>query len=97
MSEQRIFQSRIIELYRKRYVERKLFLFLLLAATAMAQPMTTYPGTIKDLSQQFVTSGQGPFTFALANSSTVPTRSTGSTNYGGVQDSRFTSRLRSRT
>lgn len=87
MSEQRIFQSRMLELYRRRYVERKLFLFLLLAATAMAQTMTTYTGTIKDLSQQIVTSGQGTFTLALANSSSVPTLSTGSTNYGDEQGS----------
>jgi hypothetical protein len=47
-------------------------LALLLAAGAQAQTTTTYTGTIKDLAQNPVTTGQVNFTLAPATDSTVP-------------------------
>ena len=45
---------------------------ILASAAALGQTMTTYTGTIKDLAQQVVTTGQVTFTLAPPTDSTVP-------------------------
>lgn len=47
-------------------------MLLLMTGAAFAQTTQTYTGTIKDLTQQVVTSGQVSFTLTLPNASTIP-------------------------